>query len=125
VYIGPYLKNLIWDQIESGIFLSATLAFGKGNFSFMKNAIGLNGLDIEEFMCDSPFNFKSQCGLIVPEGVEEPTANNDKELQRISEKLNPTETQQLNSLNPSSLNQEPITGNPAPNIPNSFIPNPR
>jgi ATP-dependent DNA helicase DinG len=81
VYIGPYLKNLIWDQIESGIFLSATLAFGKGNFSFMKNAIGLNGLDIEEFMCDSPFDFKSQCGLIVPKGIEVPTPENDKDFK--------------------------------------------
>ncbi|MDR4507241.1 MAG: DEAD/DEAH box helicase family protein [Candidatus Brocadiaceae bacterium] len=68
------LKACLYDNYDTIVLTSATLAIGK-TFSFFKKTVGLNLL-AEERLCElisgSPFNYKKQSMLGIPTDICEP-----------------------------------------------------
>jgi ATP-dependent DNA helicase DinG len=60
--VGPYLNNLLYSQVPSLIFSSATLTV-KGSFDFLKKRLGLDLLPTEmvsSLLLGSPFDYEKQ-----------------------------------------------------------------
>ncbi len=56
---------------RTAIFISATLSVA-GNMNFFRNRIGLNSDDCGEMIVSSPFNFKRQAVIYLPQDIPEP-----------------------------------------------------
>ncbi len=71
--VAPYLRRHLFGMTESVILTSATMTVG-GDFHFFKRLIGLDEQPDPalEFIFDSPFDFKNQALLIVPEDLPDP-----------------------------------------------------
>lgn len=67
--VAPYLREELFGATESVAVTSATLATG-GNFDFIRDQIGLEGN--RELVVESPFDFREQVLLVVPEMACEP-----------------------------------------------------
>lgn len=70
---APYLRRHLFNKTESVILTSATIAVG-GDFRFFKHQVGLDGEPDPplEFIFDSPFDFKNQAMLLIPEDLPDP-----------------------------------------------------
>jgi ATP-dependent DNA helicase DinG len=68
--VGPMLRDELFNQVKTVILTSATLAVGGQNFDFMKRRLGLT--QCSEAILGSPFDYKSQVELILPEGMPDP-----------------------------------------------------
>lgn len=72
--LAPMLRELIFDRLETVALTSATLA-ASGEFDFFASRVGLGGPDspvtVQE-MFPSPFDYREQCMLAVPEDVPDP-----------------------------------------------------
>jgi len=68
---NPFQKAM-GAMTSSWVFTSATLAVG-GDFSHFKSQLGLE--DIRELQVDSPFDYRHNALLYLPEGLPEPQAN--------------------------------------------------
>ena len=91
--VGPYLNNLLYSQICSLIFSSATLTV-KGNFDFLKKRLGLDLLPTEKvssLLLGSPFDYERQVlmgiasFLPTPQEEKEYTSRMGKTLTKVLE----------------------------------------
>lgn len=79
VEVGAVLRDELFNQIPTVILTSATLAVDRQNFEFVKGRLGLT--DTDELQLGSPFDFRSQARLVLPEGMPDPaSAPRDYEL---------------------------------------------
>lgn len=70
VDVGPLLRERLYYQVPSVIMTSATLATGKGDFTYFKRRVGLT--EAATLRLGSPFDYKRQVELILVEGVPDP-----------------------------------------------------
>ena len=91
--VGPYLNNLLYSQIPSLIFSSATLTV-KGSFDFLKDRLGLNLLPeekISSLLLGSPFDYQRQVLVSIasflpsPQEEDEYTSQMGKTLIKVLE----------------------------------------
>ena len=68
--VGPVLRDRLFNQVDSVILTSATLAVGRDNFEFIRSRLGLTeGRDLR---LGSPFDYPNQARLILPSNVPDP-----------------------------------------------------
>ena len=71
VDVGPVLRNELFNKVSTVILTSATLAVGKQSFDFVRQRLGLTKAG--ELQLGSPFNYREQMKLYLPEGMPDPT----------------------------------------------------
>lgn len=64
--IGKMLRQMFYDKIKSLVFSSATLTVGK-DFSHFEKRVGLENLDVISKRYDSPFDFRRNLMLLIPQ----------------------------------------------------------
>jgi ATP-dependent DNA helicase DinG len=69
--VGPVLREELFDKVSTVILTSATLAVGGQSFEFIRQRLGLTKSN--EKKVGSPFDYKSQMKLILPEGMPDPS----------------------------------------------------
>ncbi|MBI3815762.1 MAG: hypothetical protein HY279_15000, partial [Nitrospinae bacterium] len=80
--IAPILRSQIFENISPVILTSATLSI-HGDFSFLKERLGLDNLsasplgkhkayNVDELSLDSPFNYRENVMVYTPRGVSDP-----------------------------------------------------
>ena len=69
--VGPVLRDELFNKINTVILTSATLAVGGQSFDFIRQRLGLTKSD--EKKVGSPFDYKTQMKLILPEGMPDPS----------------------------------------------------
>ena len=62
--VGPILRKVILDNINSAIFCSATLSLNR-SFNYFKEKLGLDGNTLEGVF-ESPFHYKENLMLLLP-----------------------------------------------------------
>ncbi len=67
--IASILRTQVFDTVSTAILTSATLSTN-GNFDYIKERLGLN--DVKTLLLHSPFDFKKQALLYIPEDLREP-----------------------------------------------------
>lgn len=70
INVAPLLNALVWSQCEASVQTSATLSVS-GSFSYQLRETGVPELDSKTLLVDTPFNFREQCVLVVPEHLPE------------------------------------------------------
>lgn len=68
--VGPVLRDELFNQAQTVILTSATLAVGDQDFSFTRSRLGLN--QCEELKLGSPFDYREQVRLILPDPMPDP-----------------------------------------------------
>ncbi|GAB4134760.1 MAG: helicase C-terminal domain-containing protein [Planctomycetaceae bacterium] len=71
--VGPVLRDELFNQVKTVILTSATLAVGKENFEFAKSRLGLT--QTSELKLGSPFNYRQQVRLVLPQEMPDPSAD--------------------------------------------------
>ncbi|MHC4406670.1 MAG: ATP-dependent DNA helicase, partial [Planctomycetota bacterium] len=72
IEVGPVLKELLFDNVDSVVMTSATLATsGKDPFRYIRSRLGLE--DVREMKLGSPFNYREQVRVHVPTNMPAPT----------------------------------------------------
>lgn len=71
LHVGNFLREHIWDQIPA-VLLSATLALGS-DFSYIAGRLGLTSY--ASFDAGTPFDYRKQSRIFVPEGFDPTPAN--------------------------------------------------
>ncbi len=72
--ISDMMKRSVYDPLQTTVFTSATLAVQK-KFNFWKGRIGLDRIQedgVQEFLLDSPFNYRKQVMLGIPDDGPDP-----------------------------------------------------
>ncbi len=84
LYPGELLQQLLFQKLTACILTSATLAVGD-SFDYLLEAIGLRGDDrVHTVSLPTPFFFRDQCTLLVPNDLPEPKDPSfDEEAQRL------------------------------------------
>lgn len=85
VEIGPVLRKELFDKIGTAILTSATLAVGEQDFDFVKGRVGLTKADT--LRLGSPFDFKRQVRLIVPDRMPDPNTQGEEFLAATCERI--------------------------------------
>ncbi|HLV09866.1 MAG TPA: helicase C-terminal domain-containing protein [Halanaerobiales bacterium] len=80
--IDNILHDLLWDRLDSLVLTSATMTVDH-SFMFFKELLGLSKSN--DLLIDSPFNYREQAKLIIPQDI--PPANSNKFLEKIIEEL--------------------------------------
>lgn len=70
VDVGPVLRDELFNQADTVILTSATLAVGDQDFSFTRSRLGLT--QSEELKLGSPFNYREQVRLVLPGWMPDP-----------------------------------------------------
>jgi len=70
VEVAPVLREELFNRVNSVILASATLAVAGQGFDFIKSRLGLTKSN--ELKLGSPFDYRSQVKLILPEGMPDP-----------------------------------------------------
>jgi len=63
--IAPLLRERLFDQKRSVVMTSATIATAK-DFGYLRRQLGLEDASLDELVLDSPFDFRSQAMLYLP-----------------------------------------------------------
>jgi ATP-dependent DNA helicase DinG len=71
--LAPILRDELFNKVPTAILTSATLAVGKQSFEFIQERLGLSAGEVLKL--GSPFDYKSQMRLILPEGMPDPASN--------------------------------------------------
>ena len=71
VDVGPVLREELFSKVKTAILTSATLSVGHQSFDFIRERLGLTKCN--ELKLGSPFDYRSQMKLILPEGMPDPT----------------------------------------------------
>ncbi len=71
--LGPILREELFNQIPTAVLTSATLAVGRQDFHFIQDRLGLTSAEVMRL--GSPFDYKTQMRLVLPEGMPDPSAN--------------------------------------------------
>ena len=69
--VGPVLRDELFNKISTVVLTSATLAVGGQSFEFIRQRLGLTKSN--EKKVGSPFDYRSQMKLILPEGMPDPS----------------------------------------------------
>ena len=72
--LAPLLRELLFDRVETVVLTSATLAAG-GSFDFLAGRLGLDLAPAcagAREALPSPFNYRDQCLVAIPDDVPEP-----------------------------------------------------
>ena len=72
VNVGSRLREAMFQEIPSVILTSATLSTGRGSFGFIQNRLGLT--QCRTMSLGSPFDYRRQARLILPDGIPDPSA---------------------------------------------------
>lgn len=70
VDVAPLLDELLFKQVPTAVLTSATLAVGQDNFEFSTGRLGISGA--QHLRLGSPFDFSTQCRLILPSRMPAP-----------------------------------------------------
>jgi ATP-dependent DNA helicase DinG len=70
VEVGPALRDQLFNQVKTVILTSATLAVAGQDFDFIKSRLGLTKSGA--LRLGSPFDYRSQVKLILPQGMPDP-----------------------------------------------------
>ncbi|MFW6279225.1 MAG: helicase C-terminal domain-containing protein [Bacillota bacterium] len=76
--ISKLLPDILWQRLENVIITSATLTVNN-NFKFFRKSLGVS--DADELQVASPFDYKSQARLLIPDDI--PPANAQDFLDQI------------------------------------------
>lgn len=85
--LAPLLKEVLFDRVDTVVVTSATLA-AQGSFDFLAGRLGV---DLEPVrpgpreVLPSPFNFRDQCLLAIPDDVPEPAQGGGAHDRRTAE----------------------------------------
>ncbi|MCE9546698.1 MAG: helicase, partial [Planctomycetia bacterium] len=72
--VGPVLREELFAKVPSVVMTSATLAVGRErSFAHFQSRIGLDKCETKQL--GSPFDYKTQAELILPQGMPDPTAD--------------------------------------------------
>jgi ATP-dependent DNA helicase DinG len=71
VDVAPILRESLFQAVPSVILTSATLAVGTDDFDFCTGRLGLTGA--RQLRLGSPFDYSSQCRLILPAKMPDPS----------------------------------------------------
>lgn len=77
VNVGRFLASELYEKLSSVIICSATLSVS-GRFDFSASRLGLDLVEKERLMfcmAQSPFDYSSQCALLIPAYLPSPVAN--------------------------------------------------
>jgi len=77
--VGPYLTDLLYQELDSAVFTSATLTVG-GSFAYFLEGVGLNllaGEQLKTIQLDSPFFYAEQALLLIDPSAPDPTSAGD------------------------------------------------
>ena len=83
--VGPVLRDELFNQAQTVILTSATLAVGDQDFSFTRSRLGLN--QCEEQKLGSPFDYREQVRLILPDPMPDPGEAPAEYERAVTEKL--------------------------------------
>lgn len=73
--VAPLLKMLLFEQVPTVVLTSATLAVGHDNFDFSTGRLGLE--QARHLRLGSPFDFQTQCRLVLPNNIPDPKNSHD------------------------------------------------
>lgn len=85
VDVGPVLREELFNQVDTVVLTSATLAVGDRDFGFVKSRLGLT--QALEKKLGSPFDYKSQAKLFLPARMPDPAAEPDAFEARVCEEI--------------------------------------
>jgi ATP-dependent DNA helicase DinG len=85
VDVGPVLRDELFNQADTVILTSATLAVGDQDFSFARSRLGLT--QCEELKLGSPFDYQEQVRLILPDPMPDPGEAPAEYERAVTEKL--------------------------------------
>ncbi len=83
VSVADLLREWLWESVDSVICTSATLS-NSGTFSYLKSRLGVT--DCNELILGSPFNYRSQALLYIPEDLDSPCETSEY-ADRLSERI--------------------------------------
>jgi ATP-dependent DNA helicase DinG len=81
INVGDLLREEVWEKLRSVVLSSATLAVGS-SFDHVKRRLGLSFLPpdrVRTLLVSSPFRYKEQALVLVPEDLPSPKALPDRE----------------------------------------------
>jgi ATP-dependent DNA helicase DinG len=81
--VAPQLRASLFDQVDSCILTSATLATGESSFEFFKSRIGLT--KCRAIRLGSPFDYQRQARLIVVRNMADPAHDADTHQRQSAE----------------------------------------
>lgn len=84
INVGDLLKEKLFGRLRSVVMTSATLSVGK-SFEHLKFRLGLSGLPpgrLSEGVLTSPFSYRQQALLLVPEDLPNPKVAGEREFTR-------------------------------------------
>lgn len=84
IYVNTEIRENLIYQMDSTIFLSATLSVNQ-QFEFFLNKIGLEKKEVETIVVSTPFNLKKQALLYIPKIIE--PNNNYEYINQCSEEI--------------------------------------
>jgi len=70
IEVGSVLRDELFNRVPTAILTSATLAVGERSFEFVRNRLGLT--KARELKLGSPFDYRSQVKLILPQNMPDP-----------------------------------------------------
>jgi len=85
VDVGPVLRDELFSKVKTAILTSATLSVGHQSFDFIRQRLGLTKSN--ELKLGSPFDYRSQMKLILPEGMPDPTESPGEYLSAICSRI--------------------------------------
>ena len=75
IEVGPVLNQLLFNQVDTAILTSATIAVGENSFDYFQNQLGLT--DTLTRKLGSPFAYRDQAKLVFVRNMADPSANKD------------------------------------------------
>ncbi|MEK6259232.1 MAG: helicase C-terminal domain-containing protein [Planctomycetota bacterium] len=85
VDVGPVLRDELFSKVKTAILTSATLAVGHQSFDFIRQRLGLTKSN--ELKLGSPFDYRTQMKLILPEGMPDPTESPAEYLSAVCSRI--------------------------------------
>jgi ATP-dependent DNA helicase DinG len=85
INVGDVLREKLFEKVRSVVMTSATLSVS-GGFDHLKLRLGLNQLPAPRLatgMVTSPFNYRRQVQLLIPEDLPNPKSATDREFTRV------------------------------------------
>ena len=74
--VGPILREELFDMVDSVVLTSATLA-ADASFDFLRQRVGFPD-DSDELLVDSPFNYRRNTLLMVPDDLPDPRRGSEQ-----------------------------------------------
>jgi ATP-dependent DNA helicase DinG len=83
--VGPALREHLFDKTPTVVMTSATLATGQGSFDYFRSRVGLT--QAETLYLGSPFDYSQQAELILPDGMPDPTGNDQLYERKVADMI--------------------------------------